>query len=81
MCDSSHTVCLFNIKFVLDISNAFGLLIRYPDDFQERLLAFKVSGDEKIKNDAITMLAKLLAKANFTTISVSDCQLSCMFNK
>ena len=65
---TSYTVC---IEHALDIVNAFGLLVRYPEDPQERLLAFKLSGDEKTKNDVITMLAELLAKTNFTTISVS----------
>ena len=69
MCISCSIVAC--IDCVLDVANAFGLLVRYPEDPQERLLAFKVLGDEKIKNDAITMLAELLAKTNFTTISVS----------
>ena len=47
---------------------AFGLLIKYAEDPQERLLAFK-AGDKK--TNAITIMAKQLAKINFRTSSVS----------
>ena len=55
-----------------DIINGFGLLVRWPEDPQERLLAFKVSGDESQKSAIIKDLSQLLAQTNYSTMAVSQ---------
>lgn len=52
-----------------DIINGFGLLVRWPEDPQERLLAFKVSGDESQKPAIIKDLSQLLAQTNYSTMA------------
>ena len=54
----------------LDLSNAFGLLVQWPEDPQEKLLVFKLEHDDTSKTDTVHRLAKLMAEAHFSTNSV-----------
>ena len=56
---------------LLEISNGFGLLVRWPEDPQERLLAFRVTGRDTDKINLIDQLSELLAQTNCSMTKVS----------
>lgn len=56
---------------ILDVTNGFGLLVHWLDDPQERLLTFRVTGDNEVKTNLLTQLSQLIADNNCTTIPVS----------
>lgn len=55
----------------IDVVNGFGLLVRWPEDPQERLLAFKVNGETELKNNLLKQLSQLIADANCSTMPVN----------
>ena len=55
----------------VDVVNGFGLLVRWPEDPQERLLAFKVNGETELKNNLLKQLSQLIADANCSTMPVN----------
>lgn len=59
-------VCVY-----IDVVNGFGLLVRWPEDPQERLLAFKVNGETELKNNLLKQLSQLIADANCSTMPVN----------
>ena len=55
-----------------DLSSAFGLLVQWPEDPQEKLLVFRLENeDTSSRSEVIQHLAKLTAEAHFSTDSVS----------
>lgn len=62
-------LCACDLVFnIVDVSQSFGLLVRWPEDPQEKLLLFRLSGDHEVtKNEVIQLIAKLLADVNFST--------------
>ena len=61
----------FCVRLPLDFVNSFGLLVRWPEDPQEKLLVFRLGGEDPGKDDIIRQIAKLLANTNFSTDPVS----------
>ena len=60
------------VTFLLDFSQSFGVLVRWPDDPQEKLLVFRLTGEETNKTEVVEQLAKMLASINFSTDHVSS---------
>ena len=59
-------------NFYIDLSNAFGLLVQWPEDPQEKLLVFRIESESTgSKTQTIQQLAKLMADVQFSTNSVS----------
>lgn len=54
----------------IDVINGFGLLVRWPEDPQERLLVFKVNGEAELKINLLKQLSQLIADANCSTMPV-----------
>lgn len=55
------------------------MLVRWPDDPQEKLLVFRLLGEGDTKTEVVQELAKMMASINFSTDSVSKCaQLLCI---
>ena len=55
-----------------DLSTAFGLLVQWPEDPQEKLLVFRLESDSCCSRaEAVQDLAKLMADAHFSTDPVS----------
>ena len=53
---------------LLDLSSAFGLLVQWPEDPQEKLLVFRLETDScSSKSGTVQHLAKLMADAHFST--------------
>lgn len=46
--------------------------MRWPDDPQEKLLVFRLVGEDTTKTEIVQELAKLVASINFSTDSVSS---------
>ena len=62
----------FRLSLLLtEVTNGFGLLVRWPEDPQERLLAFRVTGDEKDKTNLINQLSGLVAQSSCSVTPVS----------
>ena len=58
-------------SFSIELSNAFGLLVQWPEDPQEKLLVFRMEAEStSSKTDTIQRLARLMAEAQFSTNSV-----------
>ena len=62
---------IFYLIADLEVVNGFGLLIHWPDDPQERLLAFRINDDCDIKATLLKQLSHLIADANCTTNPVN----------
>jgi hypothetical protein len=64
-----------NIRSIVDFSDnedvvgGFGLLVRWPEDPQERLLAFKINGSNEVKRTFLDKLSQLVADANCIALS------------
>ena len=53
-----------------DVASSFGLLVRWPEDPQEKLLVFRLLREEGHREEIVALLAKLLAETNFSTDTV-----------
>lgn len=54
-----------------DVATSFGLLVRWPEDPQEKLLVFRLAREEEGggggRDELVSLLAKLLAETSFST--------------
>ena len=53
-----------------DLTGAFGMLVHWPEDPQEKLLVFRMECGGPSKRETIHQLARLLAEAHFSTNAV-----------
>ena len=55
-----------------DLTSAFGLLVHWPQDPQEKLLVFRMESGGPSKKETVHQLARLLAEAHFSTNAVRE---------
>lgn len=63
----THVRAVVNFGDRGDFINSFGLLVRWPEDPQEKLLVFRLGRDDPGQEDIVKQIAKLLANTNFST--------------
>ena len=56
---------------VAEFSQSFGLLIRWPEDPQEKLLMFRLAGEEPNRDEVIAQIARLMADSKSSANTVS----------
>ena len=71
MCTCIYSTFVHCPTSSIDLSNAFGLLVQWPEDPQEKLLVFRIdTEDVSYKTNTVQQLAKLMAEAQFSTNTV-----------
>ena len=67
----STVVDTFNIVFFIEFTRSFGLLIRWPEDPQDKLLMFRLPGEEINRKELTEQIARLMADSKSSANTVS----------
>ena len=63
-------MCSLNI--CIEFSQSFGLLIRWPEDPQDKLLMFRLPGEEINRKELTEQIARLMADSKSSANTVSN---------
>lgn len=63
----NNTLNLYSTEF----SQSFGLLIRWPEDPQDKLLMFRLAGEDSNREEVIEQIARLMADSKSSANIVS----------
>lgn len=68
-----HIRCCNGVLLLLtEFSQSFGLLIRLPEDLQDKLLMFRLVGEELNREEVIEQIARLMADSKSSANTVSE---------
>lgn len=67
---TSHFIYIFSLEF----TQSFGLLIRWPEDPQDKLLMFRLPGEEINRKELTEQIARLMADSKSSANTVSEIQ-------
>ena len=57
--------------YTAEFSQSFGLLIRWPEDPQDKLLIFRLVGEDLNREEVIEQIARLMADSKSSASTVS----------
>ena len=58
--------------FILEFTQSFGLLIRWPEDSQDKLLMFRLPGEDINRKELTEQIARLMADSKSSANTVSE---------
>ena len=67
-----HATRLFTHVFILEFTQSFGLLIRWPEDPQDKLLMFRLPGEDINRKELTEQIARLMADSKSSANTVSE---------